>query len=270
MMQPILVIIGLLGGAFAGVSRLTSGTSSSTTSISYQVSLFDVADPGKPVLACGGAIVDAYWVVTAGGCIDGDTTADTSCRYVIGYGSETAVDFVWTTFNGGNPGFAVADTGGCTNTPTTPNHRCVVPFRHPLYDAGTKKYDFALLYVPDGIPLGPGVAPIALSTRLEVPKNTPLTISGWGAKPGKERRNAGVWWTSQNVVLQAATVWTVRTADFEEPRWWSAIEVYGRLSGACPADTGGPMVSRDAGGTAVLEGVLSYGRGGGCGSPSSP
>ena len=287
-LAAIAVLLGL-GAVAAPASaetaspRIVGGKQATITQRPFQVALYDPAPNGQPTSPylgqfCGGAIVDATHVVTAGHCVfsgqNGQARPVSSVRVLAGTarlrdGAEpeapTARDVAVTQMVV-RPGFTLSNLDG---------DAAVLTLAEPLY-TGSPQIDGTT-----------SIAPIPLLTAAQEPAaadpegNAPVTISGWGDRNAQSGSTVGsilgggptsdyprdlqVATTRVFRRSTCATAFTGTGANVNE-RVICAGEPQGGID-SCQGDSGGPLTA-DAGGTVVLAGIVSLGVG--CAQPNRP
>jgi len=184
---------------------------------------------------CGGAVVDASWIVTAAHC-------------VVGFGA-SQVD---------------AHVGITELRQRTPDNAVDVSqvIVHPSWDANKYRNDIALLKLAAPINLNRSRQPISIPVGLDAAQwpaaGTPASISGWGATVFDG--------PTSNVLRGAALQILGGPGDVECGRYGGdfdvAVEICAGLPDssvdACQGDSGSPLVV-DIGGLPVLAGLTSVG-----------
>lgn len=191
----------------------------------WQIALFE-----RDRFICGGSIVNERWVVTAAHCVEGVAAS----RFTV-----------------------LAGTNDRTSSrPKVAVSRVIV---HPQYNDRTSDYDIALLRLTEALSQTPvGLLTQADETRFAAP-GTAATITGWGAtaEGGSTSRR----------LLQAEV--PIREQSYCRNRYGNAAVTDRMLCAglnqggvdSCQGDSGGPLVVPGAGGSWLLAGVTSWGKG---------
>lgn len=196
---------------------------------------------------CGASLVAPNKILTAAHCVDADRRNPSNLSFVLGRTQRS-------------------DTSQGEEIPASSLEI------HPQYDAGTQAYDVAIVTLTRNATKGSPVriADPATEKALWAPGKT-ATVTGWGTRVGFDV--LGVTLTDR---LQEVDLPMVADADCDQSYslTFSGIDektmvCAGQLQGAkdsCQGDSGGPLVVRDASGTLVQAGVVSWGFG--CGYPT--
>lgn len=285
----VLVAVGLLAAALPALAtastgpaqpRIIGGQTAPVVTRPFQVALYDPTLGGRqntPYLGqfCGGSVLDATHVATAGHCVlaagSNRLRPVDRIRVIAGVDrlrrtGETEVPTardVGVRATVARPGFSLVNSDG---------DAAVVTLATPLYE-GTPAIDGTS-------PIAP-IAPITAAEAAETisPNGTdtgtaPVTISGWGdvqsqpifgGAPSSFPQNLQVARTHvfpreacSQIYAAAGMVLTGRTFCAGEPR--GGVD-------ACQGDSGGPLTA-DVGGVPRLAGIVSLGIG--CGQPARP
>jgi len=171
------------------------------------------------------------------------------------------------TANSLNVKFGGYDRGGDDTASLNRNVQWI--HRHPQYNAGTMRFDFAILELDTPVPFTDCIAPVCLPEVGEVlAPSVDCWITGWGTL------NSG---GSQPQYLQEAVVKSKSNAGCnsaysgritDDMLCASGHNSQGEITDACQGDSGGPLVCDDGSGRFVLHGATSWGRG--CADVSYP
>lgn len=189
---------------------------------------------------CGGAIINANWILTAAHCITSQSLA-----------AKTSI-------------FA-----GCTNI-AAPDQTCTKRTiskynNHKLYVGGIAPYDIGLVKVNQPYSFSSSIASIALPVADSQPSGD-CTLFGWGS-------TSTTTTPAFPVNLQQVVLPIISLPACEGALGKAAINVHktnvctGPLSGGkgiCTSDSGGPLVSKN-----TLVGIVSWGKNP-CGQKNSP
>jgi secreted trypsin-like serine protease len=263
-------------------TRVVGGKQSAITERPFQVAIYDpVGRDGQPASTfagqfCGGSIVDATHVVTAGHCVfdaNGNARPVTRVRVLAGTarlrdGAEpeapTARDVAVTQMVV-RPGFTLENLDG---------DAAVLTLAEPLY-TGTPKIDGTT-----------SIAPIPLLTAAQEPavadpeSAAEVKISGWGDRSAQTGTSVGsiLGGTTSDYPrdLQTATTHVFRRSACAPAYAGTGANVNERVICAgepqggvdsCQGDSGGPLTANVAG-SPVLVGIVSLGVG--CAQPNRP
>lgn len=242
-----LLLAMLLVCVFAGrttaqeiTTFIVGGTNTNISQIPFQISLEDINSLCAGMHNCGGAILNAEWVVTAAHCVDGSTL----------------------------PADLTVHAGSTDQTDNTVGQRIAVDqiIIHPGWTGNftTVGNDIALLHLAQPLCFNANVQPVAYangSVPAEVTQvgNT-VTISGWGRT---NTNNAGdcatILQSAQMPIIDNATA----GAMFENcggainiPN--TMISFFNGTSSAAGGDSGGPAFVT-FGGQPLLVGITSWG-----------
>lgn len=223
--------------------EVVGGDPVTTDAVPWQVALVLKGDPAT-ALICGGTLIAPAWVVTAGHCAsDSKGSALAPSRLEVIYATDD-----------------LARVGG----------RVAVAhvFLHPGYRViDDEPYDdIALLELEQPV----ARQHIALVSSVSEPTlaapGALVEVSGWGYESESAR--------SKSKTLLAATVAIVSREDCRKAPEYRKRITDGMLCAArpgkdaCTYDSGGPLTAAVAGGTKVLVGIVSWGKG--CARPGLP
>ena len=222
----------------------------------WQVALLDPSTTsGYLAQFCGGTIISARWVVTAGHCVrDMFNYPMSPAEIEIGSGSASLFDY------GPSSRIGVAQI-----------------IEHPSYESGSYVNDIALLRLSSDLDLsGPNRAAIQLPFSVDAgswpARGAAMTATGWGCTDvlGFEQSCSNYPDSLRSVGLSVQadpTDW--RCAGLTG--YWAPLMMCAGSAGGgsdtCSGDSGGPLVS-GSGSTAVLAGITSWGEG--CGLAGYP
>ncbi|MEV4422610.1 serine protease, partial [Patulibacter sp. NPDC049589] len=267
--------------ADTATTRVVGGGPVAIAARPFQVALYDPAPDGAAASPyagqfCGGTIVDATHVVTAGHCVFDSTTGQardvSHVRVLAGTahlrdGAEpeaTTARDVAVTQMVVRPGFTIDNLDG---------DAAVLTLAEPLY-AGSPKIDGTT-----------PIAPIALITATESAQyvdpegSAAVKLSGWGDRTAQSGSGVGTILGTTNDYprdLQIATTHIFKRSTCQSAYTGSGANVNDRVLCAgepqggvdsCQGDSGGPLTV-DIGGTPVLAGIVSLGIG--CAQPGRP
>jgi secreted trypsin-like serine protease len=282
----VLALVAVVLGAAVGAApasaasatpRIVGGKQASITERPFQVALYDPAPNGQastPYLGqfCGGSIVDATHVVTAGHCVFDGTT-----------GQARQLSHVRVL-----AGTAHLRDGTEAEAPTARDVAVVQMVVRPGFTLSNLDGDAAVLTLAEPLYTGSpaidgrtAIAPIPLLTAEQEPTaaapegNAVVTISGWGDRnaqsgsavgsvlglnpsPSDYPRDLQVATTHVFARSRCQTAYAGTGANVNE-RVICAGEQQGGVD-SCQGDSGGPLTA-DAGGTVVLAGIVSLGVG---------
>lgn len=213
--------------------RIIGGVPASVGEFPHQVSIR--SEDGH---YCGGAIINAAWVLTAGHCVDG---------------YEISTLEIWAGFvDESNPGSGIQRT------------KVVKGICHEEYDEYLNEYDIGLFKVKDNFILGPHVNVINLPTDESIQYPDRASVSGWGATAENGP-------TSNILYRIEVNIFSVnKCKELYEDEFSELLICAGYLEGgkdACQGDSGGPMTC-SINGKPVLCAVIATGQG--CARPQLP
>ncbi|XP_054710482.1 serine proteinase stubble-like [Uloborus diversus] len=228
-------------------SKVVGGTHSAFGEWPWQVSVRRSTFFGfTSTHRCGGAILNANWIATAGHCVD--DLQKPQIRIRVGEYDFNTVD-----------------------EPAAFQERGVLrKIVHPRYNFFTYEYDLALVKLDSPLVLKPHVRPICLPTKDETYIGYNATVTGWG------RLSEG---GSLPTKLQQVTVPIISNDKCQKmfkkagrheliPSIFlcAGYEAGGRDS--CQGDSGGPLQTKREDGRWFLVGIISWGIG--CAEPNMP
>nr|XP_033334269.1 trypsin-like [Megalopta genalis] len=194
----------------------------------------------QPRHVCGGSLLTAGWVLTAGHCV---TLAPSKGEYLI---------------LGGKYKLGVPED--------TEQSRLVKnAYVHPLYDGTVAPYDIALMSLEQPFDLNPFVSTVALPYPDSIPSGD-VMLSGWGSI-GRTRRpktpeklQAAVLPIVDYALCKLTLDKSLKRKDKNplHPTNICTGPLDGSLS-ACKGDSGGPLVRRNDFGEAEVVGIVSWG-----------
>jgi secreted trypsin-like serine protease len=262
-------------------TRVVGGSPVTIAQRPFQVALYDPAPNGTPVSPyvgqfCGGAVLDATHVATAGHCVFDSTTGQARAvsRVRVLAGTARLRD-------GAEPEAATARDVAVVQMVVRPGFTldnldgdaAVLTLAEPLY-AGTPRIDGTTAIAP--------IAPItaAQSASSADPQGTAeVRISGWGDRNAQSGSTVGSVLGSQSDYprdLQIATTHVFPRTSCASAYSGTGANINDRVLCAgepqggvdsCQGDSGGPLTV-DVGGTPVLAGIVSLGVG--CAQPGRP
>ncbi|XP_059622768.1 chymotrypsin-1-like [Phlebotomus argentipes] len=213
----LLVVIGAVLGR--NLQRIVGGQDAEVGQGKYQVSLRTLMNQHF----CGGAILSASWVVTAGHCTLGKKPGE----FLAAVGSRSVNDGL--------------------------GYRVDYVFRHPSFDAHTLTDDIALLETEAPIVFSDLVQPAVLGQRI-IPEGLEALLTGWGQQ---------VYPGSVSSTLQALSMVTMSNEEcrkkhsvdpYSPPIRDTNICAIRENAGACMGDSGSPLVLGNE-----LVGIVSWG-----------
>jgi len=225
------------------IGRIVGGTEAEDGEFPFQVSLRSIGALGATHF-CGGSIIDANWIVTAGHCCAGQVPATV---HVVAGGIKL------NNFEGEEEPRNVAEIIG-----------------HYGFDQQTLQNDICLLKLKEPLEWTEFVAPIALPAELqETEEGSMVTITGWGttSEGGLNLPN----------VLHKVDIPVVGdeacNADYSSSGYTitDSMICAGLPDGgvdSCQGDSGGPFFTNESPESRELLGIVSWGRG--CGRPGYP
>ncbi|XP_011190145.1 trypsin-4 [Zeugodacus cucurbitae] len=229
-MLPILLLISTILTHTSAQIRIVNGREGRIEDFPYQVSLRRYS-----IHVCGGAVIDAQWIVTAAHCIES-------------YQKQPRVYSIRINSSNRVKGGAVVSISKI--------------FKHPLYNSETMNFDVALIRTEKNRLRGEFVQPIKLPTEnTPIMDNTEAVVSGWGHMSSSEHVLSELLkYTTVKVVNQQRCFDLMKTQGVVTEAMFCAA---GRNTDACQGDSGGPIQSGN-----VLIGVVSWGVG--CADPHYP
>lgn len=227
--QGLVAIVALLIGLVAAppAGAVVGGSDAAQGQFPYLVSVVSSGIFGDSHI-CGGAILDATTVLTAAHCADGGTTSSLK----VSYGSANRT----------------AGTKASLN-------RVIM---HPSYSSSTIDNDLAVLKLSSPIPLdGVNAAAIPLAAAGSVASGA-VQVAGWGRTAYGAPLPVQAQYAGLNVVDRATCNGRWGGINLITKNMMCAGGANDGLT-SCNGDSGGPLV-QDQGGTAVLVGIVSWGK----------
>jgi Ca2+-binding RTX toxin-like protein len=195
---------------------------------------------------CGGTLIDAWWVLTAGHCVS-FTAANQAWEVDVVVGRHDL------RFGTDGERIGVADI-----------------FRHPGYDNATLANDLALLRLERAATAGSPLALAASADAAWFEPGDPATVIGWGATDGNPPGTPQYPDTLREVqvpIVSDADCAAVYGSDFLLPDQICAGDLVNGGIDSCYGDSGGPLFV-DTGGGYLHVGIVSTGEG--CALPGFP
>jgi len=195
---------------------------------------------------CGGALINEYWVATAGHCVDDLTISQIRVR------------------------MGEWDFSSTTEPNEHLERKAVKKVVHPKYNFFTYENDLALVKADKRVTFADNIIPICL------PGNDDLLIGEYGTVAGWGRLSEGGVLPS---ILQHVSVPIVSNEKCKNmflsagrheviPDIFMCAGYEGGHRDSCQGDSGGPLVVRGADGRWFLGGIISWGIG--CAEPNLP
>ncbi len=218
------------------IGQIVGGSPSSPGEFPWQVVVYPDG------YLCGGSLIDAEWVLTAGHCVYENGTVMPPADVTVTLGEHNLNQ---------NEG--------------SEQHKSISQvILHPNYNHSTSNNDLALLKLSSPATLNSNVNPISLNTDSNIAVGTLTTVTGWGA-------------TSEGGAI-SNTLLKVDVPIFSQASCNSAyggvtegMICAGYASGgkdSCQGDSGGPLIMAAGNGASKQVGIVSWGDG--CARPNAP
>jgi len=213
------------------VERIIQGWSAVNGQFPHQAFLITSDNSGNSFV-CGGSLISARWVVTAGHCL-----------YEL---SQAQVHL-------GNVAYA--------SSPIKITSRNV--FVHPSYNPSTLNNDIALIDMGQSVPISANVSPIKiLNSQSDLHTGKVAIVSGFGLTSDSGSVSQTLNYVNLTIISNTQCAQTYGNSVIIS----STICGNGITSGAqgsCSGDSGGPLILREASGD-TLVGIVSFGSSAGC------
>nr|XP_040582813.1 trypsin 3A1-like [Lepeophtheirus salmonis] len=221
-------------------NRIIEGLQVGEGEIPWQVDLVIREKPARgTTYYCGGSLLSAYYVLTAGHCINDKTISG------IKYTSDPKRSFLYV---GGNKERASGQRYGCA--------RFIV---HPLYEDTSiyVKNDIGLIEIDGEVPFTPLIQPICLpyDKNENIELESSVVVSGWGLQDPKNKFYfPHLMRTDLFVKNLSSTECQTASTGVVDPNTIVCVNNYPHSS--CQGDSGGPVtLERD--GRCMLVGVIT-------------
>ncbi|KAL1487258.1 hypothetical protein MTO96_031038 [Rhipicephalus appendiculatus] len=190
--------------------------------------------------SCGGSIISANFVLTAGHCIS-----------LEGLNLHEAEIFYNSTEKHAGPTVGIAAV-----------------IRHPLFKITTFAHDIALAKTTKPISFDRFVRPICLPQKLRTLAGRKAVVVGWGRMSADSQFSLGLVRATQTILPFKRCRKSLSKADPEHTLTWRiAVCAREKGKGICMGDSGGPLTIITKGHTAVQVGVVSFAFG--CAHPTN-
>ncbi|XP_052749534.1 phenoloxidase-activating enzyme-like [Galleria mellonella] len=240
-------------GVDSGTGNKIIGGTATTIDQYPWLTLIEYTKDGVIKTLCGGALISARYILTAGHCVVG-AVLDLGTPKNIRLGE-------YDTSNDGSD--CVATEGGgedCSDPPVIIPIERSIP--HPQYDPTTRKNDIALIRMRQNAPFTDFIRPICLPTMditLNPPSNFRLFVAGWGAVNETINKSNIKLHVSVPFVNSKECVPVYSHPKRRASLWNKQLCAGGEKDkDSCKGDSGGPLMYEN-GRIYELVGVVSFG-----------
>jgi len=232
---------------FCASGRIVNGTQSCYGQFPWQVSVRRTSFFGfSSTHRCGGALINQYWVATAGHCVDDLLLSKIRIR--IGE---------W-------------DFSSTSEPHKNVERKVTKKIVHPDYNFFTYENDLALLKLEKRVNFQDNIIPICLPANDDLLVGEMGTVAGWGRLSEGGSLPSILQYVSVPIVsndkCQAMFLRAGRHEVIPDIFMCAGYDTGGRDS--CQGDSGGPLVVKGASGRWFLGGIISWGIG--CAEPNLP
>ncbi|XP_018796326.1 PREDICTED: serine protease easter [Bactrocera latifrons] len=228
--------------------KIYNGKDTALDQYPWMVLLEYIQKNGKPILNCGGSLINQRYVLTAGHCVVGAIETEIgplSTIHLGEYDISKEIDCI---------------QDDCNNKVVKVGYEQVIP--HPQYEPNNndRHHDIALIRMSADVTYSDFIRPVCLplaSTRQAINVGELLTVAGWGrtllARQSNVKQELAVPVVDHDACARKFSSRNVNLIT-------SQLCAGGEFSkDSCDGDSGGPLMRQTAQNRWYLEGVVSFG-----------